>query len=286
MSRATHRPVLRYHGGKWRLAPWIIEHFPPHRIYVEPFGGAASVLIRKPRSYAEVYNDQWDTVVNVFRVLRDPETAGRLRELLELTPFARSEFEDTGDVALAAITDTVERARRTIFRSFAGFGSAATNAEYATGFRSNSYRSGTTPAHDWANYPAVIPMFVERLRGIVIESRPAIQVLEAHDRPTTLHYCDPPYLHETRNMDRGNAAYAQEMTAEDHRVLADVLCELKGFVVLSGYRCSLYDELFADWPSVERTGPFADGARRRTEVLWLSPRTAEAIQTKQLELGA
>ena len=285
MSRALRRPVLRYHGGKWRLARWIIEHFPEHRVYVEPFGGAASVLMRKPRSYAEVYNDRWDTVVNVFQVLRDPETAQRLRDLLELTPFARSEFEETGEIALAAVADPVERARRAVFRSFAGFGSAATNAEYATGFRSNSNRTHTTPAHDWANFPALIPAFVERLRGVVIESRPAVEVMKQHDRSDTLHYCDPPYPHETRNMNRGNAAYAHEMTTEDHRALADVLCGLEGFVVLSGYRCSLYEDLYADWPSVERTGPFADGARHRTEVLWLSPRTAAAVHSKQLELA-
>ena len=285
MKQVLRRPVLRYHGGKWRLAPWIIEHFPPHRIYVEAFGGAASVLLRKPRSYAEVYNDEWDVVVNVFRVLRDPETANRLRELLGLTPFARSEFEEAGDLELAAIADPVERARRTILRSFAGFGSAATNANHATGFRAASNRSGTTPAHDWANYPAIIPAFVERLRGVVIESRPAAKVLQAHDTPTTLHYCDPPYPHETRNMRRGNAAYAHEMTTVEHAALCDVIRSLSGYVVISGYRCPLYNELYRDWFSTERSDVCADGARRRTEVLWLSPKTAEAIHCKQLELA-
>lgn len=34
------RPMLRYHGGKWMLADWIISYFPKHRVYVEPNGGS------------------------------------------------------------------------------------------------------------------------------------------------------------------------------------------------------------------------------------------------------
>jgi len=92
------RPVVRWHGGKWLRAPWIITHFPPHRVYVEPFGGGGSVLLRKPRAYAEVYNDLDNEVVDLFRVLRDRELATRLIELLRLTPFARAEFEDRKSV--------------------------------------------------------------------------------------------------------------------------------------------------------------------------------------------
>lgn len=94
MNKPT-RPVLRYHGGKWKLAPWVIQHFPPHQVYVEPFGGAASVLMQKPRVEAEIYNDLDDDVVNIFRILRDPAMAAELRRRLELTPFARTELRDS-----------------------------------------------------------------------------------------------------------------------------------------------------------------------------------------------
>ena len=267
------RPVLRYHGGKWLLAPWIIGMMPAHRVYVEPFGGAASVLMRKPRSYAEVYNDRWNTVVNVFRVLRDSEKAEQLKTQLELTPFSRAEFEQCGEDQLCQIADEVELARRTIFRSFAGFGSASTNSKYATGFRANSHRSGTTPAHDWANYPSHIEAFVERLRGVCIENRPAAEVIAQHDSERTLFYVDPPYVHSTRNMARGNAAYECEMGDSDHQDLAATLRSVKGMVMVSGYRCDLYDGLYGDWIR-EDVGHFADGARRRTECIWFNEQAA------------
>lgn len=70
-----NRPIMRYPGGKYTLAKWVISHFPVHETYVELFGGAASVLMRKQRSIGEVYNDLDGDVVNVFRVLRDRKQA-------------------------------------------------------------------------------------------------------------------------------------------------------------------------------------------------------------------
>lgn len=272
------RPVLRYHGGKWKLAPWIISHMPPHRVYVEPFGGGGSVLMRKPRSYAEVYNDLWSTVVNVFRVLRDPTQAEQLQRLLELTPFARDEF---AQAYIQEIDSPVERARKTILRSFAGFGSASTNGEYMTGFRANSHRSGTTPAHDWQHYPSYIPAFVERLQGVLIENRPAIDVIQQQDSQQSLHYVDPPYVHATRNMRRGNAAYSVEMNDADHANLAEVLHNVEGMVMLSGYRSDLYDTLYGDWTRIERQA-HADGAQPRIEVLWLNEACAKVQRQQRL----
>ncbi|MCP1679451.1 DNA adenine methylase [Kerstersia gyiorum] len=113
MIKPPTRPVMRYHGGKFRLAPWIISHFPPHRTYCEPFGGAASVLMQKPRSYAEVYNDRDDDIVNVMRVLRDPVMRAQLEEAVAMTPYARSEFE----AAFHHSDEPVERASKALDRA-------------------------------------------------------------------------------------------------------------------------------------------------------------------------
>lgn len=267
------RPILRWHGGKWLLANWIISHIPKHRIYVEPFGGAASVLLRKPRSYAEVYNDLDGEVVSLFRVVR--ERGAELKRALEMTPFGRDEFLE----AWYPHDDPLEQARRTVVRSFMGFGSAAVTLMRApvdgargglakTGFRANSNRSGTTPAHDWKNYPEALDAIIERLRGVVIENREAIQVMQTHDGDETVHYVDPPYVASTR--DKGGD-YRHEMTDADHIALAAELHKLSGAIVLSGYRCSLYDGLYSEWQRIDRKA-HANGAMKRIESIWLSPK--------------
>ena len=113
------RPVLRYPGGKYQLAPWIVQHFPSHQVYVELYGGAGSVLMRKPRAMGEIYNDIDGDVLNVFQVLRDCCQAAELIRLLQLTPYSFSEYKASYEFT----EDPVERARRTIFRSFAGIDS-------------------------------------------------------------------------------------------------------------------------------------------------------------------
>jgi len=278
MSEPT-RPLLRYHGGKWRLAPKIISLFPPHRVYVEPFGGAASILIRKSRSYAEIYNDLSDEVVNLFRVLRDDAMAERLLRELDMTPFARREFEGAYQIFDAP----VDRARALIIRSLMGFGSNGHNIRVKTGFRSNSKRSGTTPAHDWPSYREALPDIIARLRGIVIESQDAVACMQKHDSDETLHYVDPPYVLATRSLGPKRSmhrtiCYDHELTDDDHVALVAALRGLKGSVIVSGYSHAIYDDGLSGWRRL-KIYALADGALPREEIIWINPR-ADALHER------
>lgn len=277
---APRRPALRYMGGKWRLAPWIIEHFPPHAIYVEPYGGAASVLLRKERAKTEIYNDLDNQVINLFRMLRHPEYSKRLIELVALTPFARVEFDLTYEIS----DDPIEAARRLIARSFMGHGSTAVALRRRTGFRSDNRRAGKHPAGDWAGLPPALQAITERLKGVVIENHPALAVIERFDSAETLVYCDPPYVHHTRSQKRINGslehAYVHEMDEAQHLELLTFLADCKSYVVLSGYRCPLYDAALGAWQRYE-TLAYADGAKPRTEALWLNPRAAEWFERRR-----
>lgn len=268
-SNVVTRPVLRYYGGKWKMSTFILSNFPPHRIYVEPFGGAMSILLRKPRSYAEVYSDLDDEIVNVFRQARDNNQ--ELQRALFFTPFSRTEF----NLAYRPTDDPIERARRTIIRSFQGFGSDGATGQYNTGFRANSNRSGTTPARDWRNYAECFDFLVDRLRGVVIENRDAFEVMAQHDREDTLHYIDSPYVHSTRDCRHG---YRHEMSSMQHMRLLAFLRDLKGMVVISAYPHRMYDKFLKGWRRIDRRA-LADGARERTECLWMNQaaRNARAL---------
>ncbi|EJB8384988.1 DNA adenine methylase, partial [Pseudomonas aeruginosa] len=126
---------------------------------------------------------------------------------------------------------------------------------------------------DWRNYPDALAAITERLQGVVIENRDALVLMEHHDRPSTLHYVDPPYVHSTRSTKvRHNAtgkSYRHELDDDQHRDLAAFLKGLSGMVVLSGYPCPLYDRLYRHWHRLERNA-LADGARDRIECLWLN----------------
>lgn len=273
------RPVLRYHGGKFRLSAWIRAFFPPHQVYVEPFGGAGSVLLTKERAYAEVYNDLDGEVVNFFRVLRDPPLRARLIEACALTPFSREEFEKAYETS----EEPVERARQLAIKCGMGYGSSG-GTKANTGFRIDSGRKWSTDFAQWERYPETIASIGDRLLGVLIECRPATQVMMQHDGPDTLHYADPPYVFATRQgmRWRSDKYYRHEMTDFQHMDLLGCLKNLKGSVVLSGFHSPMYAHELTDWTEhrTQSRGNARRGTKIITEVVWLNPRCVRALETK------
>lgn len=189
------RPPLRYYGGKFRLAPWIIEQMPEHHTYVEVFGGGASVLLRKPRSKTEFYNDLDKQVFNFFRILRDKPKRDRLLFALEATPFSREEF----DLSFEPAVDDIEAARRFVARLQFGHGTASINANDTNGFRSGDHRAGKSYAKEWAGIPDACRAAAFRMRGVTLENQDFRKLIPRLDGLETFFYVDPPYPHSTRN---------------------------------------------------------------------------------------
>ena len=264
------RPLMRFHGSKFRKGEWTVRHFWKSKIYVDTNGGALGVLGFKPRSYAEIVNDLDKEIVNLYRVVRNPDECLNLIHLLTLTPFAREEF----DLALIPSGDPVEQARRTITKSMLGFSSDAVTRGYRTGFRTGNFKSGRYCAADWASFPPSLRFWLQRLQGVVIENMDMFELIPSKDSPDTLFYVDPPYLHSTRHRQGKHHGYRHELAEAQHIQLAGVLHSIEGKAVIAHYRCPLYDEMYSDWHredavSYAQSGG-GKGSSRRIESIWMN----------------
>ena len=254
--------IVKYPGAKWSLAEKIISYFPSHHSYLEPFFGSGAVLFKKPRSNIETVNDLDGDVVNLFECIRrDPE---RLGWIVHYTPYSRQEYEKT--YLLDLPVDPFDRAARFLIRCNQGYG-----------FRTNEIRAGwkndvqgrerAYAAKSWAALPKAITEAAERLRGVQIEHRPAVEVIAKFNSENVLIYCDPPYVLSARS--GGKRQYRHEMTDSDHLQLLETLKAHKGPVILSGYASPMYDCLLENW--YQETVTTTDQlSRRREEVLWMN----------------
>lgn len=288
MSIAPTRPLLRYPGGKWRLAPHIIRHMPPHRVYTEPYGGAGSVWLRKPPAEVEVWNDSFSELYTLFQVLRNRNQYRELKRALRLTPYSREEWQ----LAFIPTDEPVEQARRLVVRSWMSIGSDAATLKRRAGFRRDIRIdiSGTIAAQQWRGYIDALDQIVDRVtHNTIVECTDAQQFLRAYDFADVLHYVDPPYPHSTR---RELRFYENEMSDDEHIELLETLRSLDGMVLLSSYPNALYDDALSNWHYVDcaarasggRGGVAKQRNDRRTERLYINP-AAHAALHHQLELA-
>ncbi|MFA6605105.1 MAG: DNA adenine methylase [Patescibacteria group bacterium] len=230
--------LVRYLGAKWALADRLVALMPPHRVYVEVFGGSAAVLFKKPRSAVEVYNDLDRSVATFFRVLRDQPD--ELHRVLLLTPYSREEQE----LSMVAAVDDLEVARRFFVRCWqtrGGYHGSTGGSAWQ-----NNQSGWTSQIQQYVKATDVLPNFARRLRGVMVEHADYRQILDAYDSPETLFYVDPPYPFSAR---RGwGTSYPCDLrTDEEHADLLDRCLALRGAVMVSGYSHQVYDQRLTGW---------------------------------------
>lgn len=270
------RSIVPLVGGKAKVVDQILAVFPPHQVYVEPYGGTAVVLLNKPPVEIEVYNDINLQLFYLFKVLREQPEA--LRRALVLTPYHRHEFVRALDTDWLPTSpeEEVEYARRAFVQYRMAYGGRGQERPTWTSNRCPEGRALCKGVSAWLTaIDGVLPYVAQRFRRVQIECREALDVIHRYDGPHTLFYVDPPYLPSTR----GDRIYygTGEMTWEDHRQLACVLNEVQGAVVLSGYPSASYEEWYErlGWRRVDltyRAQILKGGGKVVPESLWLSPR--------------
>lgn len=248
--------ILKYPGSKWRIAEWIISHFPEHKVYCEPFFGSGAVFFNKSPAYIETINDLNGDIVNLFRVCREhPE---ELSQLIELTPFARDEFQSCYEHS----DNPIEQARRTLVRYHQSFGTSNSNKN---SWRNAQTYGGPRCATMWNNLPQIICEVCDRLKDAQIEDINAVELIKRYDDSNTLIYCDPPYLQSLRKKN----IYSEEMSDEEHIELLKALIQSNSMVVISGYDNQLYNEILSGWYTAEKKTTVLMG-KYCNEKLWMN----------------
>jgi DNA adenine methylase len=275
MSTVTTQP-LKWPGGKFYMTPHIVDRMPRHVHYVEPYcGGCAMLLARDPddqrlwlpphKGVSELVNDINGGLINFWRVLQDETLFANFYRRAQAIPLARHEWTrahasipcgDPVEDALAFFVDC----RQSRAGGMKGFTPMT---------RKRTRRRMNGNVSEWLSAVDGLPEVHARLRRVVLENRPALDLIKSEDTPGTLFYCDPPYLHETRTT---TDAYAHEMTRADHEVLLATLLQCQGKVMLSGYPSELYDRSLEGWTRHTFNLPnnVAGGKSKQqmTEVLW------------------
>lgn len=312
---------LKWHGGKFYLAKRIISLMPKHIHYVEPFFGGGQVLLAKqPHGHSEVANDRNGDLMNFWRVLQDDTLIDQMRRILDATPFAQEVFltakssllraglqyhpdldRETPDAileplrrpgwpqygTLTEMPDTplaVERGAPGLERAVQFFILARQSRQgLLRGFtnltKGRLRGDRNEQINSWWSAIDGLQDVHQRIKNVVIFNKNAIDVIKQQDHKDALFYCDPPYVHDTR---RDKQAYQKfEMSISEHEDLLHTIRDVRGHVLISGYRCELYDRLLRGWKrtdvAIKNHASSKSTKETMTESIWQKPLAVKVI---------
>lgn len=246
------KAIAPWFGGKRTLAPKIVKLLGEHRVYWEPFCGSMAVLMVKPACRMETVNDLHGDLINLARVVADPQAGAKLYMRLRRTLFHEELLMDaretlrSGDSLFMAELSPGDRAYWYFIESWMGRNGVAGTQSTCPSFCIRYTANGGQPAKRFTGAVSSIPQWRRRLRNVAISSRNAFELIERiDDAPGTAIYVDPPYVVKS-------ATYIHEFKLSDHERLNGLLTRFtKARVVVSYYGDPLIDELYTSWNRVE-----------------------------------
>lgn len=249
------KPPMKYPGNKYDSLPNIVGRLPYMDVFVDVFGGSASVLLARKPHGLEVYNDRFSGVVDFYRCVRDH--LDELVERLEVICHSREEWEwckeHWAEPDPHTVKGRIERAARWYYLVSYSFGGVERG--WARVVRNRARVAGVI-----GNKLKMFETIHQRLKTVQIENQDWFDAMMDYDSDGTVFYLDPPYF------EQDNTHYKYIV---DHKNMLERIFKTKGFVALSGYPTPLYDEYpWTDRIEWQRRSSMQT-RKMITEVLWI-----------------
>lgn len=184
------RSLIGRVGGKSKLADRLIQKFPEHKTYVEPFVGGGSVYFKKPPSEIEVINDKDVDVMNIYKDIRKVDTMSDVN----FSPL-RSKFNRLKNQT--KFKNEKDRLYRNLYlslNSFRGNRSSYIGEKMEKDKRYKNHGQKFTKQN-------LLDGYKNRLKDTKIHSQDYQQIVKKYDSPDTFIYLDPPYSRAASNRD-------------------------------------------------------------------------------------
>jgi DNA adenine methylase len=249
-----------YMGGKFFMLDTILNLIPPHRCYVEPFGGSAKVLLNKQPSEVEVYNDINGDIVNLFKIVK--ERYDEFMKELEWILYSREIHNEFYKKWMKREwKDDLERAVVVYYCLYSNMNGGIYKASFSSS-KSKNY------AERFFNSLSKLKQIYERLKNVIIENLDFRKIIQTYDSKDTFFYIDPPYVVDTNY-------YSNDFTIEDHKELLDMVNKIEGKVMISGYESDLYNQALKEWYKIEKdaikhSAISLNNKPRVKEVMWMN----------------
>lgn len=206
--------ILRRLGNKKKIAKEIQKHFPPHKIYIEPFFGAGGMFFNKPKAKYNIVNDLDSDVFNLFNVVMNQKE--ELKKGFNIMPIHTDLVKYWKD---NEETEPIKKALRFLFLS-----------NFILNGRGSSLRIGVNGGNfkDEIKFESDLNECFKYFKNTILNnkcfsdffSNISFHTDGRNDEEKTLIYCDPPYLGTNDN-------YSNNFTEEQSKELFDTLEKTK-----------------------------------------------------------